>query len=165
MTNSRLVSLLVAAMVAVSLSACSGSGLLKKDDGTSIFGSGNNSTKKEEEGRPTRLRDVIFAPDQTESPTRVNRYIWTASLDVLDFLPIENIDPFTGVIVYGFGKPPNGTKLYRATVRVSDPALDARSLRLSLMDENGVVDPALEREVENAILSRARQLRIEELNL
>ncbi len=112
-----------------------------------------------------RLRDVIFAPDQTESATKVNRHIWQAALDVMEFLPVEQSDPFTGVIVFGYGTPPNGDVRYRATVRVTDPALDARSLSVSLMDETGLVDKALRREVENAILSRAREIRIAELNL
>ena len=165
MTNSRSISCLAAVVVAIGLSACSMDNPFARDDGTSIFSGENNPPKQEEEQRPLRLRDVIFAPDQTEAPTKVNRFIWTASLDVLEFLPIERIDPFTGVIVYGYGTPPNGTVRYRATVRVTDPALDARSLSVSLLDETGPVDEALRRELENAILSRARELRIAELNL
>lgn len=57
----------------------------------------------------------------------VNRYLWAASLDVLNFLPIETVDPFTGVIVMGFGTPPGGNRAYRATIYITDPALDARS--------------------------------------
>ncbi|MEO0486512.1 MAG: DUF3576 domain-containing protein [Pseudomonadota bacterium] len=89
----------------------------------------------------------------------VNRYIWNASLDVLSFLPIETVDPFTGVIVTGFGTPPGGSQAYRATVLVSDPALDARSLKVSLLTRAGPASDATAREVENAILTRARQLR------
>ena len=89
----------------------------------------------------------------------VNRYIWNASLDVLSFLPIQTVDPFTGVIVTGFGTPPGGGRAYRATVLVSDPALDARSLKLSLVTRSGPASPATVRAVEDAILSRARQMR------
>ena len=89
----------------------------------------------------------------------VNRYIWNASLDVLSFLPIQTVDPFTGVIVTGFGTPPGGGRAYRATVLVNDPALDARSLKLSLVTRSGPASPATVQAVEDAILSRARQLR------
>ncbi|MEM8981200.1 MAG: DUF3576 domain-containing protein, partial [Pseudomonadota bacterium] len=91
---------------------------------------------------------------------RVNRYIWNASLDVLNFLPVESADPFSGVISMGFGTPPGGSRAYRATIFVRDPALDARSLRVALQTRNGPVDADTQRAVEDAILTRARQLRL-----
>ncbi|MGR3485311.1 MAG: DUF3576 domain-containing protein [Paracoccaceae bacterium] len=90
----------------------------------------------------------------------VNRYLWTAALQTLDFLPVESVDPFTGVIVTGFGRPPGGGRAYRATVLVSDPALDARALSVALQTTSGPVSRQTARAVEDAILSRARQLRI-----
>jgi hypothetical protein len=92
---------------------------------------------------------------------KVNRFLWTASLDVLDFLPVEAADPFTGVISTGYGTPPGGGTAYRATVLITDPALDARALKVSLQTRRGPVDAATQRAVEDAILNRARQLRIE----
>ena len=80
---------------------------------------------------------------------------------MLNFLPIQSIDPFTGVIVTGYGTPPGGGRPYRATVNISDPALDARSLRLSLQGAGGTaVAPDTVRAIEDAILTRARQLRV-----
>lgn len=90
----------------------------------------------------------------------VNRYLWAASLDVLSFLPVQSVDPFTGVIDFGYGTPPGGGRAYRATVFVSDPALDARSLNVALQTRSGPVSVETQRAVEDAILSRARQLRI-----
>ena len=89
----------------------------------------------------------------------VNRYLWNASLDVLNFLPIQTVDPFTGVIVTGFGTPPGGSRAYRATVLINDPALDARSLKVSLVTRSGPASPATVQAIEDAILTRARQLR------
>ena len=89
----------------------------------------------------------------------MNRYIWQAALDVLDFMPIETIDPFSGVIVKGFGVPPGGKTQYRATIYVIDPALEARSLRVSMQTKSGPVNAVTMKEIENAILSRARQMR------
>ena len=93
------------------------------------------------------------------TPVKVNRYIWQASLEVLDFMPIETIDPFSGVIVMGYGTPPGGKTKYEATVLVTEPALDARTLRVSLRTPSGPADPETMRALEDAILSRARQLR------
>ena len=90
---------------------------------------------------------------------KVNRFLWTASLEVLDFLPLQEADPFTGVISTGFGTPPGGGRAYRATVLVSDPALDARSLNVAVQTQSGPVDAGTQRAIEDAILTRARQLR------
>lgn len=89
----------------------------------------------------------------------VNRYLWAASLDVLSFLPIQSVDPFTGVIVMGYGTPPGGNRSYRATVYITDPALDARSLNVALQSRSGPVSVETQRAIEDAILSRARQIR------
>ena len=100
-----------------------------------------------------------FNREATREPVKVNRYIWQAALDVLDFMPIETIDPFSGVIVKGFGVPPGGNIQYRATIYVVDPSLEARSLRVSMQTKSGPVSTATMKEIENAILSRARQMR------
>ena len=102
----------------------------------------------------------IFRRNRDEQVTQVNRYIWQASMDVLDFPPVQSVDPFTGVIVTGYGTPPGGGRAYRATVYVSDPALDARSLNVALQTRDGrPVATGTQRAVEDAILARARQLR------
>ena len=95
----------------------------------------------------------------------VNKYLWQASLEVLSFLPINSADPFSGIIVFGKGKAPGSTQSYDATVYISDPALDARSLSVSVRSSNGTISSEAKREIELAILSRARQLRLKELDL
>ncbi len=107
-----------------------------------------------------------FKRQETETSVQVNRYIWTAALDVLDFLPVQSVDPFTGIILTGYGTPPGGNRAYRATVHVKDPALDARALNVALQTRDGrAVSAATARAVEDAILSRARQLRIADKRL
>lgn len=101
----------------------------------------------------------IFQRNRVENQVSVNRYIWSASLEVLDFLPIQSVDPFTGLIVTGYGTPPNGGRAYRATVLIRDPSLEARSLNVSLQTRSGPASAATIRAVEDAILTRARQLR------
>ncbi len=107
-----------------------------------------------------------FKRSKTEQTVQVNRYLWAASLDVLDFLPVQSVDPFTGVIITNYGTPPGGGQSYRATVHIKDPALDARSLNVALQTRNGrAVSNSTARAVEDAILSRARQLRIADKKL
>lgn len=107
----------------------------------------------------------IFGPNDTDQTVNVNRYLWAASLDVLSFLPVTEVDPFTGVIITDYGTPPGGGRSYRATVHIKDPALDARSLKLALQTRGGPVSAATTRAVEDAILSRARQLRVQDSRL
>ena len=102
----------------------------------------------------------IFKPSNVGTNVKVNKYIWNASLQTLNFLPVESVDPFSGVITTGYGRPPGGGRAYRATILVSDPALEARSLNVALHTRNGPVSVATSRAVEDAILARARQLRV-----
>ena len=95
----------------------------------------------------------------------VNKYLWQASIEVLNFLPINSADPFSGIIVFGKGKAPGSKQSYDATVYISDPALDARSLSVTVRSSNGTISLEAKREIESAILSRARQLRLKELDL
>lgn len=113
---------------------------------------------------PSRFRD-LFGSRDPNTTVEVNKYIWRAALDVLDFLPIESVDPFTGVIVTGYGTPPGGGRSYRATIYVQDPALDARSLHVALEGKGGPVSAETQHAVEDAILARARQLRIQDAGL
>jgi hypothetical protein len=110
--------------------------------------------------------DLFDGGDDPNTTVEVNKYIWQASLEVLNFLPIESVDPFTGVIVTGYGRPPSGGRAYRATIYVQDPALDARSLKIAMQTQGGgSVSQDTVRAVEDAILTRARQLRVRDSNL
>jgi len=106
------------------------------------------------------LWDLFQGGADPNTTVEVNRYLWNASLDILDFMPVEGADPFTGIIVFGYGTPPGGSRAYRATVFVQDPALEARSLRVAVQSRGGSVGRATARQIEDAILTRARQLRI-----
>ena len=151
--------LMLALGALISLSACAGSNA----DIPEAPASGNKSFSPNADRirmGETTIWD-IFNPQKAESNVAVNRYIWAASLEVLNFLPVQSVDPFTGVIVTGYGTPPGGGASYRATVLIDDPALEARSLTVALQTSGGrPVSRATSRAVEDAILSRARALRI-----
>ena len=109
--------------------------------------------------------DLFSNRDDPNVTVAVNRFLWSATLDVLSFLPVQNADPFSGVIEFGFGVPPGGGRAYQATVLIQDPALDARSLNVSLRTRSGAVSLETQRAIEDAILTRARQLRIRDSGL
>ncbi|KIN74710.1 DUF3576 domain-containing protein [Sulfitobacter guttiformis] len=144
-------------------------GVLTACGGIGSFGS-PATERPDQYTNPTNPSNIETNPENTiwslfnkrnnESVVLVNKYLWSASLEVLSFLPVQSVDPFTGVIVTGYGTPPGGGREYRATVLIDDPALDARSLNVALQSRGGPVSKATSRAVEDAILSRARELRI-----
>ncbi len=129
------------------------------NDGAQMIAAGEGTPKKRE-----TIWDLFTSPDQNIN-VRVNKYLWNASLETLNFLPVESADPFTGVLVLGWGRAPGSSRSYRATVLVQDPALDARSLKLSIQTRGGPASAETTRRIEDAILTRARQLRIRDKNL
>ena len=161
--------------ILLALAACGGgSGFGNGGSGGSgLFQRGNDPTAPDPESnfieeRPQRQSsffDLFTNVDDPNDTVEVNKYLWNASLDVLSFLPVQSVDPFSGVIVMGYGTPPGGGRSYRATVFVTDPALDARSLKIALASRGGPVSADTQRAVEDAILTRARQLRIRDRDL
>jgi len=112
------------------------------------------------------ISDLFQNKQDSNTAIGVNKFIWVASLEVLNFLPIKAADPFTGVISFGYGKAPGSNTSYRGTVLINDPALDARSLKVTLISKGNVpLDSKTVREVENAILNRARQIYLEQKKL
>ena len=136
--------------------------------GKSIRDSDAKAPETDEEAariaRNGKLSD-LFTNGRADEVGAVNKYLWHAALDVLNFLPIEAADPFTGIIAFGNGRAPVSSQIYRATVFITDPALDARSLKVSVTTSRGAASAETQRQIENAILSRARQLRISRAKL
>lgn len=137
--------------------------LIESDDPTAQY---LGQTQNQGTASASSVWDLFSNADDPNTTVEVNKYLWNASLDVLSFLPIESVDPFTGVISTGYGTPPGSNRSYRATIYVQDPALDARSLKVALQSRGGGVVPVdTQRAVEDAILTRARQLRVQDSNL
>ncbi len=161
MTFARGIRITSALCLAAFLSGCGGWGGISGDvDPNELPDEFNPAVDADGNQRET-IWDLFTDVDDPNTTLEVNRYLWLASLDILNFLPVERVDPFSGVIVMGYGTPPGGGRAYRATIHVTDPALDARSLKVALATRSGPADPDTVRAVEDAILSRARQLRIQ----
>ncbi len=176
----------VVSVVALLLTGCGGGGIGNSlgSIGRGLFGGGAPAIAPSEDvflenatsGTPPPVRTLaatqavrrgLFRRPTIDPNTaiQVNKYIWAAALEVLDFLPLRSADPFTGVIVTGYGTPPGGGRAYRATIFIQDPALDARSLRIAFSTRGGPVSADTFRALEDAILTRARQLRIGDARL
>lgn len=100
----------------------------------------------------------------------VNSYLWRASLDTTAFMPLASADPFGGVIITEWYSPPETpNERFKMTVYILDRRLRADGVRVALFkqqrrgaNEWADVRPASETAttLENAILTRARELRI-----
>lgn len=134
----------------------------------SVFGEGGASVDNLVSGEAFGL-----GAEEEGSSLPVNKFLWQASLDTLSFLPLASTDPFTGVIATDWGAAPNQPReRFKVTAYMLSPALAASSLRVAVYrevrDESGVwvpaaVDPQTPRRLEDAILTRARQIRIAEV--
>lgn len=110
---------------------------------------------------------------QPEAGIGVNSYLWRATLDVLSFMPLSEVDPFGGVIITDwYANPELPSERFKATVYILDTRLRADALSVQLFKQirgesgdwvDAAVDPATRIQVENAVLTRARQLRISQI--
>ena len=100
----------------------------------------------------------------------INGFLWRASLDTLAFMPLISADPFGGVIITDWYSPPETpNERFKATVYILDRRLRADGVRVSVFRqlrdaakqwEDAAVSNNTVIDVENAILTRARELRI-----
>lgn len=102
----------------------------------------------------------------------VNAFLWRASLDTLSFLPLASADPFGGVIITDWYVPPeSASERFKITIYILDRALRSDGLRANVFRQvrvgagawrDAAVDEGLGKDLENTILTRARQIRIQQ---
>ncbi len=128
--------------------------------GCSIFGSSTANT--------STASSADIGPEQTAG-LGVNAYLWRASLDTLAFMPLVSADPYGGVIITDwYANPDKKDERLKATVYILDTRLRADGISAAVFREtltNGAwvsaaVAPETNVALENAILSKARQLRL-----
>jgi hypothetical protein len=120
-----------------------------------------------------RLFGLLGDDDKAEiGEIGVNSFLWRASLDTLEFMPLASADPYGGVIITDwYANPRQPTERFKATVYILDTRLRADGVKVSLSREqltaNGwataASDPDTAIQIENAILTRARQLKLSTL--
>jgi hypothetical protein len=103
----------------------------------------------------------------------VNSYLWRASLDTVSFMPLLSADPFGGVIITDWYSPPESpNERFKLNIFILDRELRADGLRTAVFRQvyqqgPGWVDAQTASitaaNLENAILTRARQMRIAQI--
>lgn len=123
----------------------------------SIFGEGGIFGKKDD------------SQDGGGSGIAVNSFLWRASLDTVSFMPLASADPFGGTILTDWYVPDDkGNERFKLNVFILTRELRSDGVRVRMFRQirkNGTwVDvtnnEAAARQLEDAILTRARQLRI-----
>ncbi len=144
----------------------------------------------EREGRqanpfPTGERQTVFGPGGLSifggkkadkgggSGIGVNSFLWRASLDTLSFMPLNSADPFGGVIITDwYSAPDHPDERFKMTIYILDRRLRADGIKVAVFKQNkdaakqwlsAEVTGDTSTQLENAILVRARQLRLDTL--
>ena len=109
-------------------------------------------------------------PSQEGGGIGVNSFLWRASLDTISFMPLASADPFGGVIITDWYTPPEvRDERFKVTVYILGRDLRADGVRAAVFrqrqdGDGGWIDARVEQrtavDLEDAILTRARQLRI-----
>jgi hypothetical protein len=112
------------------------------------------------------------APDTGGGGVAVNAFLWRASLDTLSFIPLSSADPFGGVIITDWYIPPQSQgERFKITVYILDRALRSDGVRANVFRQqrtsdgqwvDAAVEQKLGKDLEDAILTRARQIRIQQ---
>ena len=100
----------------------------------------------------------------------VNGFLWRATLDTISFMPMVSADPFGGVIITDWYSPAGNTnERTKLNVYIRDRELHADGIKVVVFRQvkgiDGVwtdasVAPNTASSLENAILTRARQVRV-----
>lgn len=179
------VKVLTTSLISVLLTACAGS----QSDYDSYPGSAPGDQRVGTKGRSATAADIkqggtLFGSDGLnflggdDSPQQgggtgigVNSFLWRASLDTLSFMPLSSADPFGGVIITDWYSPPETpNERFKITGYILGTALRSDAIKVSVFRQvrvgtdqwaDAVVEPGTVTAMEDSILTRARQLRID----
>ncbi len=150
----------------------------------------SGSENKTEAGQPMDAEDVRRAgrgkltgedgillsggkkSDESNSPLGVNSFLWRATLDTLSFMPLVSADPFGGVIITDWYEDPKTPgERFKVNALILDKTLRADGVKITLFKQrrsgsgwqDQQVDTKVARTLEDTILTRARQLRVDQI--
>ncbi len=171
---------IAASLVALGLAGCGGNPEAVKEKRSGASNDRNSRDMVAGLGGSRQEQGSLFGPGglfgtraekQVDNGTgvAVNAYLWRASLDTINFIPLVSADPYGGVIITDwYANPDKKDERLKATVYILDTRLRADGISAAVFREtmvNGAwvsaaVAPETNVALENAILSKARQLRL-----
>lgn len=123
----------------------------------SIFGKGGLALLGKEDG------------EDSGGAIGVNSYLWRASLDTVSFMPLASADPFGGVILTDwYSAPESANERIKLNVFILDKQLRSDGVQVKVFRQekrggewrDAAVADDTGRKIEDAILTRARQMRV-----
>ena len=162
-------------MVSCFLNACATKPA--NDDGTKVTQAAKPTSAKKRTGLFGEKGLVLFGnkkdKELNDTNLAINAMLWRASLETLSFMPLVSADPFAGVITTDwFSVPTKPNERIKAVAYILGAALTAENLDLALFQQvknskgqwqDREVSPETVIALENAILNKARQIRIEQM--
>lgn len=113
---------------------------------------------------------TAIASDSGRMTLGVNSYLWRATLDTLSFMPLASADPFGGVVITEwYSAPNNADERMKVTIYILSRDLRADGLKVATFRQTKAADgtwadasvnPDTATKLEDAILTRARELRL-----
>ncbi len=119
-------------------------------------------------GKPTNMQYGEIPGGGTAM--RVNIHLWKATLETLSFMPLSSADAVGGVIVTDwYSSATSPTERLKITVYIQDRQLRADAIKVTLHKEThkgghwvaATSDDTTARQLEDIILSKARDLKIQ----
>ncbi len=138
-----------------------------------------DAKKAQKRGRLTGDGIVLFGRKSNDDEPKaggnsgigINSYLWRAALDTLSFMPLSSADPFGGVILTNWYESPDARgERFKLNVLLLSRNLTATSVKISVFKQvrdqrsgwkDAAINADMARQLENKILTRARELRIE----
>jgi len=152
---------LILAFILLTVSACSSLGPTPQEP----KGPGSILTGKDEQG--IKIGD-IFNGNNTSAGLPINALLWRASLDILSTIPLDDIDAFGGTIVTEwYAVPETPQERIKVSVFVLGRELRSDGIRVVVNKQtkqaegwlDAGIDDMLSRQLEELILTRAREIR------
>ena len=127
-------------------------------------------TKKSEPGlfskdakKGLSITDFINKDPFADKSFYVNSFLWRASLDVLSFAPFQSTDAFGGIIITEWYKKDNKQIKLVATIKSRELRSEGIKLKAYIKNKKNEIseDTILAKKVEDLILTKARNLRLQ----
>ncbi|MCB1650844.1 MAG: DUF3576 domain-containing protein [Alphaproteobacteria bacterium] len=184
-TLSRLLKACITTGALLTIAACSSSG----DNGSLIETEAKYPTGADRDGSTKSIYDKapsIFGDgglsiggdkkqdnEDGASGIGVNSFLWRASLDTVSFMPLASADPFGGVILTDWYTPDASKgERFKVNVFIMGRQLRSDGVRVRVFRQlysggtwrDAAASDATARQLEDTILTRARQLRVAQLD-
>ena len=116
--------------------------------------------------------DLLNQNNQTASigvGMPINPYLWKASLETINFMPLSSADPFAGLIITDWYSQNNTNERCKINIFIRGVELKTSNLKVNsfcqtLSDKNNWVsnetDIKINAQIENAILNKAKKLKL-----